>query len=201
MTLLKIPAQKTGDFSLKEQRVTWTKNTRDLEKILGERFAEFTALHTELSQKPRRNLKKTKELFETFPTVPEVALLHAYALIINRKTKKADRVIEEAHKSHPDHLLLKINYGDQLLRTKKLDDLSALFSHKTDLKDLYPEKRAFYIAEFRGFMTLMGHFHLQKGEQEMAICYHYLASKVDPDHPSTRFLGKKIYNNKKLFSK
>lgn len=198
MHLLKIPAQKTGNFTLKEQRVTWTKNSANLEKLLGAHFAEFAALHETLPQKPWRNFRKAKPFFETFSDVPEVALLHAYALILNRRTRKADRIIEEAYKKHPDHLLLKINYGDQLLRKKKLDELSALFSHKTDLKDLYPEKRAFHIAEFRGFTTLMGHYHLQKKEREKAICYHYLANKVDPNHPSTLFLGKKLYNKNKF---
>ena len=44
------------------------------------------------------------------------------------------------------------------------------------------------MSEFRGFMLLMGHYHLAIKEREIAECYHYLAHKVDPRHPGTKRL-------------
>jgi hypothetical protein len=198
MHTVKIPEQKTGNFSLHSQRVTWEMNTTDLEQILGEHFSRFSELLELVHTNPRHALRAIRPLREKFPTLPEMNLLLAYSLIVCRKVKKGAAVLKENYEQNPDHLLTKINYADHCLRKGDLDTVRTIFDNKIDLKEVYPKKRVFHISEFRGFMTLMGHYHLLIGKRDEAICYHYLAAKVDPRHPSTAVLGRKLYKQSKF---
>ncbi|MCK4935031.1 MAG: hypothetical protein KAR79_05540 [Simkaniaceae bacterium] len=191
---LHIPFQKTPHFELSPHVVTWKKDQNRLKKqFLPSDFEAFLVLY-ELSQKKPKKAKKDLELLKKrCDAVPELLNLLGFVYARCKKIKLADKLIIENFQKNPDNLLARINYADYCLRKKKLQKIPELFSETFDLTKLYPERKYFHISEFRGFMVMMGLYHLQIKKRETAICFHYLARAVDPHNPSTTCLGKKLY--------
>src|SRR5262249_10698168 len=98
-------------------------------------------------------------------------------------------------------LTAKINFADLCLRKKQAEAIPAIFDGNFDLNTLYPEKTTYHFAEFRGFMVLMGHYHLQIGKKDKAQDYCELAFLVDPLHPGVISLEKKIKKTPTLLQK
>lgn len=93
---------------------------------------------------------------------------------------------------HPSYLYAKINYADQCLRHKKIQEIPDIFNHKRDLLELYPDRFAFHYSEFRGFMICMGFYHLACKDRDYADKHRLAAEEVDPLHPGVIALKKAI---------
>lgn len=203
--LLFIPAQSSKAFVLKEQFVCYKKDTNLLKSQLSpEDFKTFLSFY----EVEKKGLKKATatlvQLKNLYSSCSEIYNLLSYLYIRQRKVKKADAIILENYQKNPENLLAKINYADQLLRRKKYSMIGEVFQNKTDLRDLYPDKKIFYLTEFRGFMVLMGHYHLSLGKKHEAECYHYLATRVDKKNSQVNYLRNKILQkpfHKKLYEK
>ena len=202
--LLVIPAQSCGSFHLKEQSISFYKDSAYLQKHLSPQdFYLFLDLYEKSSCQPKKARPLLEKLLIQHPTLPELYNLLAFVYIRLKKIKKADLTLITAYKTCPDDLLTKINYADYCLRRRKIHEVLSIFDGHKDLRDLYPSKNTFHLAEFRGFMVVMGHLHLELKDKEKALQYLYLAKKVAPKHPSVLFLQKKLYKTpflKKLSS-
>ncbi|MCP5505900.1 MAG: hypothetical protein H7A38_03335 [Chlamydiales bacterium] len=191
---LKIPPQKTSEFSLPPHTITWEQDLSHLKKSFSKEDLEtFLSLYELASNSPKRAKKEVALFLEKHPHHPEILNLFTYLHLSLRKVKKAERLIEENYTHNPDYLFAKINYADLCLRKGNPQKIPEIFHQKLSLPELYPLKKMFHISEFRGFMTLMGHYHLSIGNRSAAEGYHYLAARVDPHHPSTQNLEKKLY--------
>jgi tetratricopeptide (TPR) repeat protein len=203
--LILIPKQNSGSFTLKEQYVCFDKDYDQLQRELSLSDYEcFIGLYNA----NRKNLNKSIEILlklkNKYPHSSEIYNLLSYFYIRKRKAKKADLIIKENYKTNPDNLLAKINYADYLLRKKKFLDIKEIFNNKYDLRDLYPEKSTFHITEFRGFMVLMGLYHLAIKKTHEAECFHYLITRIDKNHQQVKFLRHKLFHKsflKKFFEK
>jgi tetratricopeptide (TPR) repeat protein len=162
--------------------------------------------YLELFENAQSNPKKTLPLIQAFaeknPDMPQANNLLAYALLRNKKLKKAESLIVTTYQKHPNYLFGKINYADLCLRKKRINEIPQIFS-SFDLSQLYPEKEQFHFSEFRGFMVLMGFYHLALGQRKAAEVYYTLAVKADPLHPGVEALEKKLFkfSLKKLLSR
>ena len=194
MNELTIPAQNTKGFSLRKQTVSWKKETKLLQEKLGEDYEIFLSLHKLAQKKPKKSLFDMKLFQRKYPDVPEVNNLLAYNYIARKRVEKADALTKENYLKNPKHLLSQINWAHISLRRKNLSIIDEIFDGKTDLRDICPGRKTFYIAEFEGFMTLMGYYHLALGKRQEAECYHYLAHKIAPKSFGTRILGRKLYH-------
>lgn len=191
--LLLIPEQHRGPFHLKQQYVSFTDGKKELAEILSREDYHLLLSLYECCLKPsKKDLFSLELLVSTYPKTPQLKNLLTFFYLRRKQIKKAERLVIETYKAHPDHLIAKINYGDYCLRKKKIDQIPLMFSHTFDLRLLYPSKTVFQMEEFRGFMTLMGFYHHAIGQQEQALCYHYLASRVDPRHPAVLLLGRTL---------
>lgn len=192
--LLLIPEQRCGLFQLKAQHVSFKEDTSHLKKKLSKIDYElFLDLYTKSHTSSKKTLKPLEELQSLYPKVPEIYNLLSFVYLRLRKIKKAERLILKAYEECPDNLFVKINYADQCLRKKQFKKVPEIFNNAWDLTLLYPSRKTFHVSEFRGFMTLMGFYHLGINDRDSAICYHYLARRVDSCHPAVRLLGRKIY--------
>ena len=162
----------------------------------------FENLYVKIQEDPQKHLAALIEFCSLHPKVPEAANLLAFAYLRLKKKKEAEDLIEKTYLAHPDYLIARINYADQALRLKKKELVPMIFDRCFDLNRLYPKKESFHYSEFRGFMTLMGFYHLEIGEKEKAEEYYQLAFQVDPLHPSVAALEKKLSKTsflKKIF--
>jgi len=189
-----IPEQKTDHFYLPSHTVTWNQNLEHLERSFSKGDLEtFLSLYEIAETDPKKALRQIEEFKKIYPNHPEVLNLLSYVYIRKKKIRQSDKLIEENFKKNPDYLFARINFADLCLRRKKPQKIPELFNHAFSLRDFCPEKNEFHISEFRGFTALMGHYHLQIKKLEIAECYHYLAHRTSPNHPSTKFLEKKLY--------
>ncbi len=142
---------------------------------------------------PKQAKERLEGFYKTHPKLPEIASLLTFVYIQLKEVKKAEALILETYKRHPTHLIAKINYADQCLRKKKKELIPAIFENTFDLFKLYPEKKLFHISEYRGFLVVMGFYHLAIKERAKAEEYHLLACRADLTHPSVMALEKKLF--------
>jgi len=192
-----IPPQETPYLSLSAHHLTWEQDLSHLKKsLIPEDLNHFLKLHTEAQNNPNGTKKEVEKFLLHHPGHPEALNLLTFICLSKKKTRRANQLIEENYKKNPRYIFAKINYADLCLRQKKHQKVPQIFNHTFDLKRLYPKKETFHVSEFRGFLIVMGLYHLAIGKRGTAEDYHYLAQCVDPHHPGTQLLGEKLYRKK-----
>lgn len=149
-------------------------------------------LYVKIKEDPQKHLDALIQFCKRHPTIPTATNLLTFAYLRLKKRKEAEELIEQTYLKHPDYLIGRINYADQALRLDKKEMVPAIFNGCFDLNLLYPERETFHYTEFRGFMAVMGFYHLEIGEKDKGEEYYQLAFQVDPLHPSVAALEKKL---------
>ncbi len=193
-----VPEQRTPHFYLPPHKVSWKQDLTPLKQEFSkEDLGQFLTFYSLAETSPKKGQKEVENFREKYPNSPAVLNLLTFLYMSRRKIFKANHLIRENYAKNPTNLFARINYADLCLRKKKPEEIGEIFDHTYSLTELYPEKKTFHISEFRGFMVVMGFYHLAIGKREAAECYHYLAAKVDPDHPGPKILGKKLFLKRK----
>ena len=189
-----IPEQKTPHFYMPPHKLTTKTDITYLKKTLSQEDLNlFTCLYEQAQKNPRKANAEIGRLHARYPKHPAILNLFSYVLLSLKKPKKAEKLIVKNYLYNPDNLLAKINYGDFCLRKKRSHQIPIIFDQKYQLRALYPSRQTFHIVEFRSFMTLMGWYFSAIKQKDIALCYHYLAKRIDPSHPQVNLLGKKLY--------
>lgn len=157
----------------------------------------FEDLYVKIQEDPLKHISALEAFMKKHPKFSQGANLLAFAYLRLKRKKEAEDLIEKTYRDHPDYLIARINYGDQLLRMGRKERIPEIFGGCFDLNRLYPKRNEFHFAEFRGFMVLMGFYHLAIKKREKAEEYYLLAFQVDPLHPSVAALEKNL--SKKTF--
>lgn len=157
---------------------------------------EFDDLYVKVQEDPLKHIDALEAFVKKHPEFPQGVNLLAFAYLRLKRKKEAEQLIEKTYRDHPNYLIAQINYADQLLRKGRKERIPEIFGGNLDL----PDREKFHYAEFRGFMVLMGFYHLEIGQKEKAEEYYELAFQVDPLHPSVGALEKKLLK-KSLVSK
>jgi len=196
-----IPPQKTPYLSLPAHHLTWEQDLSHLKKSLSPGdLNHFLKLHTEAQNNPRMAKQEVEKFLIQYPGHPEALNLLTFIYLSKKRVRRANQLIEENYQKNPKYIFAKINYADLCLRQKKYPKIPKIFNYTFNLRKLYPEKKTFHVSEFRGFLVVMGLYHLAIGERGAAEDYHYLAQCVDPNHYGIQLLGKKLYR-KKLYKR
>lgn len=191
--LLLIPEQKCGFFHLNRHYISFTSPSNNLSFLTKEEQDTLRAISSNTLKPSPVHLHILEKLILDHPGNFELKNLLTFCYLKRKKVKKADKLIISSYKTHPENIIARINYGDYCLRTGQPQEIPKIFENTYDLTLLYPERKTFHVAEFRGFMVVMGFYHLALRDQEKAICYHYLAARVDSHHPGVTLLGRRIY--------
>lgn len=168
--------------------------TEGLAKLSDKEREDYDLLYEKALRAPKEMLPQIEEFRKNHPELPEIENLLAVVHLYMRDINKVEKLIEESYQKFPNYLFARINYADQCLRRKKPELVLGIFNDTLDLAQLYPDKSFFHISEFRGFMVLMGLYHLAVGQKERAENYYKLAFEADPKHPSVTALQKKIFH-------
>ena len=168
------------------------------QRLSRENVVVYSQLLEEVQVSPKTAFKKVLDFKQAHPNVPEVDNLLTYLYLQKRQNPKAERLIEESFQKYPDYFFAKLNFADQCLRKKQFAKIETIFPG-LDLKKLYPNRKSYHVSEFRGFMTLMSHYHLAIGRRPEAEYFYKKAYLADPAHVSVMLLEKKLF--KKPFFK
>lgn len=152
----------------------------------------FQKIHSQIQENPKKHLSLLETFYRENPNVPEVINLLTFAYLQLKKTDQAEELIKITYEMHPSYLFAKINYADQCLRHKKVQEIPTIFHNKRDLLELYPDRSTFHYSEFRGFMVCMGFYHLACKNRVYANKHSSCAEEVDPLHPGVIALKKAI---------
>ncbi len=168
--------------------------TQGLATLAAEDRQEYDRLYAQALKSPKETRPAIEEFRKKHPELPEMENLLAVCHLYLREIDQVEKLIEESYRKFPNYLFARINYADQCLRKKKTGSIPEIFNHTFELSNLYPEKSFFHVSEFRGFMVLMGLYHLSIKEKKTAERYYSLAREADPQHPSVRALQKKLFH-------
>lgn len=198
-----IPEQVTPHFKMRSLTISMKSTNSNLGKTLSkEDFSRYIKLYELAQKKPKKALRGALEILSAYPHQSELLNFLTYIYLSKRKVRKAEKLIIENYTHNPDDLLVKINYADYCIRKKRSSEILKIFGEKLDLRTIYPRRSIFDLAEFRGFMVVMGFYHLSIQKKDAAEGYFYLAHTVDKNHTSVQLLKKKLYKKpfyKKLF--
>lgn len=195
LTTLFIPSvQGSEDILCEPYEISYEPMTSNLrERLSSEEFSEFMGFYENAFKEPGRMCLGLEEFKEKHPGIPEVDNLLSYVYILLGRIRQAERLIQESYKKYPDYLFARINYADQALRKRKYALIPQIFDHHLTLRALYPQRKLFHFSEFRGFMVVMGYYHLAIGKTHQAESYYHLAMCVDPLHRSVRALEVRLF--------
>ena len=152
----------------------------------------FQKIHAQIQENPEKHLPSLETFHKEHKDVPEVVNLLTFAYLQLKKVIEAEELIKTSYAMHPSYLCAKINYADQCLRYKKFQEIPAIFNHKRDLLEIYPERSTFHYSEFRGFMVVKGFYHLACKDHIYANKHLCCAEEVDPFHPGVIALKKAL---------
>lgn len=166
-------------------------------QILSEEYKackKYTYLFNLANKHPSKAVLEFQNL--EGPLAAPLANLYAYALIKQKKHKKAEQQVKENYQNFPSHFQTQLNYADLCLRKKKFREIPKIFS-SFDIAELFPDQKI-PLTEFRGFMIIMGLYHLALKEKERAKAYYILAVKADPLYQGIYFLEKRLFRFEKI---
>lgn len=172
-------------------QISYEEDTSSLLGLSNSQIEQFQELLFQARKDPKKTYKEALEWQAKHPGIPSVDNLVTYLHLRNKRIKKAEKEILNSYLRYPEYLFAKINYADQCLRSKNWKEISTIFP-SFDLHELFPKRRFFHVAEFRGFMLVAANYFLKKGDRSLAQEYYNLASLADPDHPSVLWFKTKI---------
>jgi len=168
------------------------------ERLSKEHFIKYLALFEKIQKSSKECIPELEAFFKELPDIPEIANLLSFAYLQAKRMVDAEKLTEETYLKHPDYLFGRINFADQCLRCKEIAKVPAIFNNRLNLKELYPERKIFHFSEYRGFMVVMGFYHLAIGEREKAHRFYEKAMRVDPLHLSVIALEKAVFHTSLL---
>jgi len=149
-------------------------------------------LHEVSQERPSEAIPELLDWIERYPNVPVFCNYLSVAYSLSGQRDKAEVMIEENYRRNPDYLFARMNYGELCLTRHDYDQIAEIFDRKFDLKLLYPKRNKFHVSEVVGFMGLLGAYFFETGRPEMAKKYYDVLKQVDPAHPYTKRLRRKL---------
>jgi tetratricopeptide (TPR) repeat protein len=154
---------------------------------------QIEELYGLLSSDPEKAIPPLIELIKKYPDVPVFSNYLIAAYRMSGQQEKANAIILESYKKHPDYLFAKINYALYWIQKGHPHKVPEIFDHKLELQMLYPDRIKFHITEFLNFNGLMALYYSAIGEREIAIRYYQIIKKIDPTYDIVQVVKNALY--------
>lgn len=174
-------------YKLFSYEITTDKSFMDVEfGITPELQKQFASLYYESEKGGAKIIKRLIELIEKYPQVPHLKnyLMAAYASSGN--DKKALEVNHWIMREHPDYLFGKLNLAAEYYLKEEYDKIPEVLGKLVEIKELYPERKCFHVAEVTGFYKLAIMYFSAIGNMEAAESRYEILKELAPDHPDTK---------------
>ena len=126
-------------------------------------------------------IKKFIRLIDRYPKVPA---LKNYLSVLYSNMGKIEKSLEVNHwivAEHPDYLFGKLNLAAEYITKKKFDKIPEVLGKSMDLKELYPERDTFHIAEVSSFFRISVLYYCAIGNLEQAEIRLDILKELVPD--------------------
>lgn len=139
-------------YKLFSYEITTDKSFMDVEfGITPDLQKQFETLHYGAAKGGEKIIKQLLGLIEKYPNVPH---LKNYLMVAYSNTGDDKKAIEVNHwliREHPDYLFGKLNLAAEFYLKEEYDKIPEVLGKLVEIKDLYPERKCFHLAEVTGF--------------------------------------------------
>ena len=153
---------------------------------------ELQRLYQLARTNPRAAAPQLMAALLRYPQVPSIFNYLFVAFSAMGDIKRAEAIVLENLRLHPDYLFARVNYAEMCLGRGEPDKVPEILGEQLDLKQLYPERDRFHVSEVVGFYGVVGFYYWQTGRpKEAALCYDLLR-RLAPQHQLTQRLKSKL---------
>ena len=174
-------------YKLYNYEVTTDKRFMDVEfGITPDLHQQFESLHYGSAKGGEKIIKRLLGLIEKYPHVPH---LKNYLMVAYSNSGDDNKAMEVNHwiiHEHPDYLFGKLNLAAEYYLKEEYDKIPEVLGKLVEIKDLYPERKCFHLAEVTGFFRLAIMYFAAIGNIEAAESRYEILEKLAPDHPDTK---------------
>ncbi len=177
-----------GDrYKLFNYEITTDKSFMDVEfGITPDLHKQFESLNYGMAKGGERIIKRLLGLIEKYPHVPHLKNFLMVAYSNTGDDKKAIEVNHWLIREHPDYLFGKLNLAAEYYLKEEYDKIPEVLGKLLEIKDLYPERKCFHIAEVTGFYRVAIMYFSAIGNIEAAESRYEILERLAPDHPDTK---------------
>jgi hypothetical protein len=116
-------------------------------------------------------IKEALKLIEKYPGNPSFHLALQLAYNFDKQFDAADKLMEDTYQLYPWYLPVKINYATMLIDSGRLEGVLQVFDGKTDLDQIYPDRKVFDTADAAAYYACMCRYYLAIGDIDSADRY------------------------------
>jgi tetratricopeptide (TPR) repeat protein len=151
-------------------KITWNRieNPYANDKYLSQRLEELSLL---CYKNPEQAVREIEAEIAKNPDIPILYNNLAATYSTLGKKEKAGQIMRDCYHKFPNYILGKLNYALYMLQGGQADEVPAILGNKYDLKQLYPHRETFHIAEVVAFFSVMCLYHIAKDNFPQADMY------------------------------
>lgn len=153
---------------------------------------ELQRLYQLARSNPRAAAPQLMAALLRYPQVPSIFNYLFVAFSAMGDIKRAEAIIQENLRLHPDYLFARVNYAEMCLGRGDPDKVPEILGEHLDLKQLYPERDRFHGSEVVGFYGVVGFYYWKTGRPEEAERCYDLLRRLAPQHQLTQRLEAKV---------
>jgi len=124
-------------------------------------------------------IKETKKAIRQYPDRIAFYDLLLAAYSFNKQIDKGEEIVRETYKLFPGILIPTVGYANLLLEEGKPDAALAVFNGKTDLNELYPDRKVFHVNEAGEYYACMCRLYIALDDLDAADLYMNAIFKKD----------------------
>lgn len=188
------PLQEGGRLSVSQYEITSEPiYDRNYKRLPPEVRDQMDELYDLAMRNPRQAIPRLETLLEEHPNSPHLHNYLACAYSRIGDGERAEAIVVENYKQHPEYLFAKCNYAEICLQRGNIEEIPTIFDGKFDLKMLYPRRNRFHVTEVIGFMSVVGRYLYAIGEEQAAKTCYALLRRIARRHPLTKRLKRVLH--------
>lgn len=145
-------------------------------------IAKIDTFYPRLEEDPAGCIAELTDLGRQYPHRPQFKNLLGVAYERSGNAVKATEINDLILSEHPDYIFAKINKAYEYLSLKQPEKVVELLGEGMQLKELYPKRDTFHIAELMAFCKLAFHYYLAIGKFGVAKSQLQVMETFDADH-------------------
>lgn len=157
--------------------------TPELEKLLGTLAIECQ------TRKDQLIIDKLTNLIVKYPKIPMLKNYLSVAYNNQGNIQKAKEINQWILSEHPDYLFARLNWANTCIEEGALDKVPEILGEAMEIKQLYPERKVFHLAEVMAYLGLAVRYFAAMENLELAENRLALMEKIDPYYPDFKNAG------------
>lgn len=154
-------------------------NSPELISLFNELFIESQ------DKKNKKIIPKLTDLILKYPQSPQLKNFLSAAYSVQGNFKKAAELNNRIVTEHPDYLFAKLNLANQYITEGKLKKVPEVLGAAMEIKELYPNRELFHLAEVTGFYKVAIRYYAAINDLELAENRFRVLQEIAPVHPDT----------------